>query len=168
MNRTRFADSSPSGLPDDEFAPESSLLTIQVRRSYVAPPVGADPLERAWHQSFDAGTGRADEDVLKAGLGRIWAEALLLDRPDGAGRFAIRPVGRLPGRIQDMLADGENLPVLMEQINHMAMVNCHSVKPASGVVELEDADGIVSVTLTLLPLASRQGVVNRYLGTLGQ
>jgi hypothetical protein len=164
MKRTRSTDNS-----GDEFPPESSLLTIQVRRSSHAAPYGAtNPLESAWQAAFDPMTGVSDEDLLKATLGHVWLESFILDRPFGAHYFTIRPIGRLPQHIQELLADGENLPALMEQINHMAMVNCHSVKPTSGLVELDDGYDVTDMKLTLLPLACREGVVNRYLGTLGQ
>jgi hypothetical protein len=167
MNRIRSADTAPPDDAGDAFAPESSLLSIEVRRPQGAMQRGVHPLHAAWHAAYDPITGIADEAVLKAGMGQAWAESFELERPVGSPRFTIRPIGRLPRDIQELLADGAALPALMEQINHMAMVNCQSVRPASGVVELDDGYDSTGIRLTLLPLASRDGTVQRYLGTLG-
>jgi hypothetical protein len=172
MNRIRSADTAPPDDTSDIFAPESSLLSIEVRRPQGAVQRAVTPLHATWHAAYDPITGIADEAVLKAGMGRAWAESFMLERPSrlerfiGSHRFTIQPMGRLPRDIQALLADGEGLPSLMEQINQMAMVNCHSVRPVSGVIELDDGY-ITGIRLTLLPLASREGVVHRYLGTLG-
>jgi hypothetical protein len=168
MNRIRAADTAATEASGDIFAPESSLLTIDLRRPQGALQREAHPLHAAWHTAFDLVTGTADDAVLKAAMGHAWSEAILLERPGASLGFTIRPIGRLPADIRQLLADGHGLPALMEQINHMAMVNCHSVKPAGGIVELDDGDAVTGIRLTLLPLASREGVVHRYLGTLGQ
>jgi hypothetical protein len=168
MNRIRTADTAPTDASGDVFAPESSLLTIDVRRSQGALSRAAHPLHAVWHGAFDPVTGIAADAVLKAAMGQAWAESILLERLGANSSFTIRPIGRLPGNIRALLADGHALPSLMEQINHMAMVNCHSVKPAGGIVELDDGYAVTGIRLTLLPLASREGVVHRYLGTLGQ
>ena len=152
---------------DDDFAPESSLLTVAVRRPRApAKPAARDDLGGLWRRHFDLKGGAMDEAGLKAALGDRWSECFLVE-DKGEETFGIRPIGRLPDHILKLIADGEGLSALVEQINYIARQNRHSVEMIGAVVRFDDNMVETSMALTLVPLTVRNGIVTRYLGTLG-
>ena len=158
--------SAPS--TDDDFAPESSLLTVAVRRPRSsAKPIARDDLGGLWRRHFDPKGGIMDEASLKAALGDRWSECFLVE-DKGEEDFGIRPIGRLPDNILKLIAGGDGLSALVEQINYIARQNRHSVEMIGAVVQFDDDIVETSMALTLVPLTTRNGVVTRYLGTLGQ
>lgn len=164
MIPTRGANSTD----DDEFAPESSLLTISMRRSQpVADQMPDNSLSSVWRRAFNAATGQTDEALLKAGLGDRWSECFWVEAGE-TGEFGIRPVGRLPEEISHLIEGGTGLTALVEQINDIARQTRHSVEMIRTVVQFDDDLAVTSMELTLVPLTAREGIVTRYLGTLGQ